>query len=122
MAAVALPLILSLIKAHPVVVFSQTYCPYSLEAREIFRSFNLTDDQYAVIQLDQRADGSNMKDALEELTGARSVPRVFIDGKFIGGGDDTKRLYETGELRQMLENLHLIKPKDHANKVRNTTN
>ncbi|KAL1239035.1 Glutaredoxin-C8 [Trichinella pseudospiralis] len=122
MAAVALPLILSLIKAHPVVIFSQTYCPYSLEAREIFRSFNLTDDQYAVIQLDQRADGSSMKDALEELTGARSVPRVFIDGKFIGGADDTKRLHESGELRKMLENLHLIKPRNDANQVRSTNN
>ncbi|XP_003367569.1 glutaredoxin [Trichinella spiralis] len=65
--------------------------------------------------------GKNMKDALEELTGARSVPRVFIDGKFIGGADDTKRLHENGELSQMLENLHLIKPTAHANKVHTTT-
>lgn len=26
---------------------------------------------------------------MKELTGARSVPRVFFQGKFIGGGDDT---------------------------------
>ena len=26
---------------------------------------------------------------MKALTGARSVPRVFIDGKCIGGGDET---------------------------------
>lgn len=26
---------------------------------------------------------------LQEITGGRSVPRVFVGGKFIGGGDDT---------------------------------
>ena len=26
---------------------------------------------------------------MKQLTGARSVPRVFIDGKCIGGGDET---------------------------------
>lgn len=38
-----------------------------------------------------------------EVTGARSVPRVFIGGKFIGGGDDTVRLFENGELKNLLQ-------------------
>jgi glutaredoxin 3 len=36
------------------------------------------------------------------MTGARSVPRVFVDGNFIGGGTDVKKLYETGALAKML--------------------
>jgi glutaredoxin len=40
-------------------------------------------------QLDQRADGDAIQDALQQITGGRSVPRVFVDGTFIGGGDDT---------------------------------
>jgi hypothetical protein len=40
-------------------------------------------------QLDQRDDGDAIQAALAEITGGRSVPRVFIGGKFIGGGDDT---------------------------------
>ncbi len=42
-------------------------------------------------QLDQRQDGDSIQDALLEVTGGRSVPRVFIGGAFIGGGDDTVR-------------------------------
>ena len=35
-----------------------------------------------------RADGDHFQDALMDLTdGARSVPRVFIGGRFVGGGE-----------------------------------
>lgn len=33
------------------------------------------------LQLDQREDGDSIQDALLEMTGGRSVPRVFINGK-----------------------------------------
>jgi glutaredoxin len=33
-----------------------------------------------------------LQDALAQVTGARTVPRVFIGTKFVGGGDDTTRL------------------------------
>ncbi len=35
-------------------------------------------------------------------TAGRTVPRVFIAGKFIGGGDDTARLASNGELKKLL--------------------
>ncbi|KAI6234383.1 Glutaredoxin-1 protein [Aphelenchoides fujianensis] len=41
------------------------------------------------VELDKRQDCSEIQDYLKELTGARSVPRVFVGGKFLGGGDDT---------------------------------
>ena len=43
-----------------------------------------------------------VQDALLELTGGRSVPRVFVDGKFIGGGDDTAAMARDGRLKTML--------------------
>lgn len=36
------------------------------------------------------------------MTGARSVPRVFIKGNFVGGGTDVKKLASTGELQKLL--------------------
>jgi len=32
------------------------------------------------------------------------VPRVFIGGDFVGGGDDVVALYEKGELAGLLKN------------------
>lgn len=37
-----------------------------------------------------------------EITGGRSVPRVFIDGEFFGGGDETAMAVRTGQLTEAL--------------------
>ena len=55
-----------------------------------------------VIELDEREDGSNIQDALGEIIGRRTVPQVFINGKHLGGSDDTVEAYESGELAQLL--------------------
>ena len=34
------------------------------------------------------ADGSALQDALEEITGQRSVPNIFFNQKHIGGNSD----------------------------------
>jgi len=41
---------------------------------------------------------SPIQDVLKRMTGARSVPRVFINGKCIGGGDETAALQKKGKL------------------------
>ncbi len=47
-------------------------------------------------------EGDAIQDVLLQLTGGRSVPRVFIKGKFIGGGDDTAALARNGGLAKLL--------------------
>jgi hypothetical protein len=49
-----------------------------------------------------------LQDALAKVTGARTVPRVFIGNKFVGGGDDTARLAENGKLRKLLVEVGLL--------------
>jgi glutaredoxin 3 len=58
---------------------------------------------YKVLELDDREDGDAVQDYLGKLTGGRSVPRVFIGGRFIGGGDDTAAAHAKGELQAKLE-------------------
>ena len=41
---------------------------------------------------------------MKKLTGARSVPRVFINGKFVGGGDDVAQKARNGDLAKLLQN------------------
>lgn len=41
---------------------------------------------------------SAIQDYLQQLTGGRTVPRVFIDKKFVGGSDDIHALHEEGKL------------------------
>lgn len=55
-----------------------------------------------VYELDARGDGDDIQDALRDITGGRSVPRVFVGGKFIGGGDDTAALARSGRLAELV--------------------
>ena len=43
-----------------------------------------------------------MQNALEELTGQRTVPNVFIGQKHIGGNSDVQALSSSGKLDQLL--------------------
>ena len=61
-----------------------------------------------MIELDERSDGDAIQDYLLKLTGGRSVPRVFLDGLFIGGGDDTEALARNGKLEVMVKEKGII--------------
>jgi glutaredoxin 3 len=91
-----------LIKKYPVMVFSKSYCPYSKKAKDVLSKYKL-DGNYHVLELDQLSKTNEYQDELGKLTGARTVPRVFISGKFIGGGDDTSALDKNGDLQRLLK-------------------
>ncbi|KAI3939259.1 hypothetical protein MKX01_002127 [Papaver californicum] len=62
------------ISSHNIVIFSKSYCH----------------------------DGYDIQGALGEKLGRRTVPQVFVNGKHIGGSDDTLDAYESGELAKLL--------------------
>lgn len=51
-------------------------------------------------------DGSAIQDALEQITGQRSVPNVFINHKHIGGNSDLQA--KKGELAQLLKEANAV--------------
>ncbi|XP_030458791.1 glutaredoxin-C4 [Syzygium oleosum] len=87
------------ISSHQIVIFSKSYCPYCRRAKAVFKELNQTPH---VVELDERDDGWKIQDALSQRIGRRTVPQVFINGKHIGGSDDTVEAYESGELSKLL--------------------
>eukprot|EP00803_Ostreobium_quekettii_P001906 evm.model.scf_3150.1 EVM.evm.TU.scf_3150.1 scf_3150:4091-4828(+) len=92
---------------NKVMVFSKTFCPYCRKAKQALLSI-LEAGKVTIMELDERDDGDAIQDELLSLTGGRSVPRVFIDGKFIGGGDDTARMAASGELKNILTDKGIL--------------
>lgn len=88
------------IAKHKVVIFSKYYCRYSTMAVEQFKALNIP---FFTVELTDREDYNQIQAVLGEMTGATTVPRVFIDGKFIGGGVDVKKLKETGKLNKLFK-------------------
>jgi len=78
-----------LVASHPVMVFSKTTCPFCDKVKAMFASLNVTVEY---LELDKIANGAEVQAALAEKSGQRTVPNVFIQGKHIGGCDDTLKL------------------------------
>ena len=56
-----------------------------------------------IMELDLMQEGHAIQMELLEMTGQRTVPNVFVDGKHVGGNDDVQAAARTGELQQMLK-------------------
>ncbi|CDJ53028.1 glutaredoxin, putative [Eimeria brunetti] len=90
-----------LIEKHKVMVFSKSYCPYCKAAISALSGLNIKDMHVEQIEDNPLCD--SIQDYLKTKTGARSVPRVFLNGKFFGGGDDTVEGVKSGKIQQLLQ-------------------
>ncbi|KAL7679605.1 putative glutaredoxin, Thioredoxin-like superfamily [Plasmopara halstedii] len=88
------------ISTTPVVVYSKTTCPYCSKAKELLASLGA---KFDVVELDEITDGSEQQDVLEQITGQRTVPNVFVGGKSIGGYTDVRNLNNEGKLEPLLK-------------------
>jgi len=89
------------IAENKVIIFSKTWCPYCKRVKALF-STNFPDIKPVVVELDERDDGNPIQEYLNEKTGQRSVPNVFVNKKHVGGCDDTTKSFETGELGKLI--------------------
>ena len=95
----------SIVEAYPVVVFSKPWCPYCKKALEALALAGLSkdSDNLLVIDLSKHENTQDIQATLKAMTGRRTVPNVFVGGKSIGGGDETRTFQQKGELVPMLE-------------------
>lgn len=87
------------IKASKVMVFSKTFCPYCVKAKAALTQLS---PLFSVMELDVVKDGPEIQAALLEMTGQKTVPSIFVNGKHIGGCDATLALIASGEFQKML--------------------
>uniref|UniRef100_A0AC34RTJ7 Glutaredoxin-1 n=1 Tax=Panagrolaimus sp. JU765 TaxID=591449 RepID=A0AC34RTJ7_9BILA len=96
------------IKNHKVAVFSKSYCPYCHKAKNALETFKYKPGSFYWLDIENRQDCQDIQDYLASITGGRSVPRVFIGGKFFGGGDDTAAALKNGTLEKKLSEVGAI--------------
>ncbi|KAJ7332370.1 hypothetical protein JRQ81_014550 [Phrynocephalus forsythii] len=87
-----------------VVIFSKTSCSYCKMAKKLFRDMNVN---YTAVELDMYENGSQFQDVLHQMTGGRTVPRIFINGTFVGGASDTQRLHREGKLLPLVHQCQI---------------
>ncbi|XP_078270391.1 thioredoxin reductase 1, cytoplasmic-like [Rhinoraja longicauda] len=89
-----------LVDSNLVVVFSKSFCPYCTKVKDLFASLDV---DIHVVELDVIERGVLMQEALNEITGQRTVPNVFVNKAHLGGSDSTKQAFDDGLLKRLLD-------------------
>lgn len=73
--------ITALVNSNRVTIFSKSFCPYCKKAKARLTEYGQT---LSVTELDLKKDMADWQNNLQEMTGQRTVPSIWINGKFIG--------------------------------------
>ncbi|XP_041813944.1 glutaredoxin-1 [Chelmon rostratus] len=93
------------IKGDKVVLFMKPTCSYCIMAKDVLSKYKFKPGHLEYIDISGRSDMGSVQDYFLELTGARTVPRVFIGEECVGGGSDVAELHESGKLEGMLQSI-----------------
>ena len=80
-----------------VLMYTSAYCPYCTNAERLLHSKGVTEIEK--IQVDTAPE---LKIAMMEKTGRRTVPQIYIGERHIGGFDDLRALDLAGGLDPLL--------------------
>ena len=80
-----------------VLMYTSAYCPYCTNAERLLHSKGVTE-----IEKIQGDTVPELKIAMMEKTGRRTVPQIYIGDQHIGGFDDLRALDLAGGLDPLL--------------------
>ncbi|KAM9940596.1 hypothetical protein ACTFIT_007105 [Dictyostelium discoideum] len=95
-----------LIDDNKLIIFSKTYCGFSKRIKQLFKTIDGVTPM--IVELDIIDDGTEIQSILSGISNIRTVPQLFINGKFIGGNDATQQLHSEGKLIPLLKEANLL--------------
>jgi len=92
----------ALVKANPVVLFMKgsplfPQCGFSSRAIAILNHLDVEFESVDVLQ-DQ-----GIRQGIKAYSDWPTIPQLYVDGEFLGGSDIMMEMYESGELKQVLD-------------------
>ena len=79
-----------------VVMYTTSWCPYCERARQLLARQNVAFSEIDVESApEKRAE-------MQQKSGRRTVPQIFIGDTHVGGSDDLRALEEAGKLDALL--------------------
>jgi glutaredoxin 3 len=80
-----------------VLMYSTATCPYCIRAEQLLKHKGV--QEIEKIRVDIQPE---LRVAMMEKTGRRTVPQIYINDVYVGGYDDLASLDHAGELDQLL--------------------
>lgn len=82
---------------QPVTIYTTTYCPYCVRAKELLKRKGATYNEI-------NAEDDTLRDEMvQKAGGRRTVPQIFIGDTHVGGFDDLSALDKAGKLDPLLQ-------------------
>jgi len=80
-----------------VLMYCTAVCPYCVQAERLLHAKGVTEIEKIRIDLQPE-----LREAMMEKTGRRTVPQIYIGDRHVGGFDDLAELEHDGELNALL--------------------
>ena len=80
-----------------VLMYSTAVCPYCVRAEQLLKRKGV--QEIEKIRVDLQPE---LRVAMMEKTGRRTVPQIYINGVYVGGYDDLASLDHAGGLDELL--------------------
>ncbi|MBT4838745.1 MAG: glutaredoxin [Methylococcales bacterium] len=80
-------------------VYSTQNCPICVKAKNVLTKWGI---DYEEVRVDESREG--LKEMSELTNGARTVPQITIEGKWIGGFSELTELHMDGDLDHLISN------------------
>ncbi|KAM8961921.1 glutaredoxin-1 [Pelodytes ibericus] len=95
----------SKLKASKVTMFEKPSCPFCVRAKAILQKYNIKDGHLEIVNISNMDIMDSIQDFFLKTTRERTVPRVYIGEKCIGGCSDLVQLESSGQLENMLQSI-----------------
>ena len=90
---------------QPVVMFALEWCEFSWSVRKMFAHYDIP---YRSVDLDSVAyqegnRGGKIRAAIQEQTGLKTIPQIYIGGKHVGGATELFDAAKDGAMAELLK-------------------
>ena len=94
--------IAALVAEHPVVLFMKgsrlfPRCGFSATVVEVLKRSGVTSFHAVDVLLDPE-----IRQGVKDFSNWPTLPQLYVGGKFVGGADIVREMYESGELAEVL--------------------
>ena len=92
-----------LVKSHRVMLFMKgtsqfPMCGFSGRAIQILKACGATDLATFNVLEDE-----DVRQGIKDYANWPTIPQLYVNGEFVGGSDIMREMYESGELKKLLE-------------------
>ena len=65
-------------------------------------SYAIDESKIKIFEIENEPDMNEIQSYMAEITGGRTVPRIFVGGQFVGGAEELVSLHYSQRLEQIL--------------------